>query len=39
MPSAACLESFQTIQGGALRTFPFESVVDSVQVLIKTDGR
>jgi hypothetical protein len=38
-PSAACLANSQTIQGGALRTYPFESSVDSVQVLIKTDGR
>jgi len=27
------------IQGGALRTFPFESNVESIQVLLNTDGR
>ena len=39
VPSAACLADTKTIQGGALRTYAFDPTVDSVQVLLKTDGR
>jgi len=39
MPSIDCVQSSTTIQGGALRTYPFDPRVESVQVLLKTDGR
>ena len=34
-----CSNTLKTIQGGSLRTYPFGPNVDSVQILLKTDGR
>ena len=38
-PTHECISGKHTIQGGALRTYTFDALVDSVQLLIDTDGR
>lgn len=39
LKSSECVTSSSTIQGGALRTYQFEPIVDAVQVFLDTDGR
>ena len=38
-PSAECFVESKTVQGGALRTYAFDPLVQGVHVLLKTDGR
>lgn len=38
-PSTECLNALSTIQGEAIRTFPVHPSVESVQILLQTDGR
>lgn len=38
-PSPECATSAMTVQGGALRTYPFDPTINSIQILLKTDGR
>jgi len=38
-PSADCIRDCRTIQGGALRTYAFDAMVDSIELYVQTDGR
>ena len=38
-PMLECISASDTIQGGAIRTYPFNSEVEDVQILLRSDGR